>query len=522
MRTSTDTVRMEPLLIQSLRQPNVYPHPVRAVTLIETHISWVLLTGRYAYKIKKPVNLGFLDFSTLEQRRFFCEEELRLNQRFAPQLVLDVIAIHGTPQQPQFGGTGPVIEYAVKMREFPQDRCVDVLLAQGALTPADFVRFAHHIAQFHAQAARAPLDSPWGSTASIHTPVLENFAQIRASSLGAELRAPLDELERWSTQQLARHDGDFDARKTEGQVRECHGDLHARNLVLLDEHITAFDCIEFNPNLRWIDVISEVAFLCMDLQARGHAPLAHCFLNAWLEHSGDYSGLAVLRFYLVYRALVRAKVAVLSARKSNDASARDACADYLRLAQHLTQPALPVLILMHGLSGSGKSTFSQYLVDKLGAIRVRSDVERKRMFAAGDALYQPDTTHQVYQRLADLARSLLSYDYVTVIDATFLTHAQRDVLRSVARSMKVPLLIVHCQAEKSVLTAAVEQRARLQADISDATVSVLEQQIAQIEPVAATEADRLFKVDVRDAADTRRVLAEISGWERFSIATGRG
>lgn len=505
---------MDSTLIQALLQPHVYPHPVQTVTLIETHISWVLLTGEYAYKIKKPVNLGFLDFSTLAQRRYFCDEELRLNQRFAPQLYLEVIAISGTAEQPQLGSHGPIIEYAVKMREFPQHLCVDTLLAHDEIIPAHFVRFARDVAQFHAQAARATLDAPWGTAASISDPVLEDFAQIRASSLGAGFRALLDELEDWSKQQLARHKEVFETRKVTGQIRECHGDLHTRNLALLDDRITPFDCIEFNPNLRWIDIISEVAFLCMDLQARGHASLAHTFLNAWLEHSGDYAGLALLRFYSVYRAMVRAKVAALTTHHSDDQRARDACVQYLKLAQKLMHANSPVLILMHGLSGSGKSTFSQHLVDELGAVRVRSDVERKRMIKVDAAMYRTDTTRQVYQRLAEIAGSLISNGYVAVVDATFLARAQRAVFHTLAKSLNVPLLIVHCYAENQVLAASVAQRAQAKTDVSDATVSVLEQQIAQLESLATTEADRVFEIDVRDAPDVRSVMSGIEAFVR--------
>jgi hypothetical protein len=514
---------MSTLLIQALQDPRLYPHAVRSVRVLETHISWVLLTGAFAYKIKKPVNLGFLDFSTLEQRRLFCHEELRLNRRFAPQLYLDVVAIRGTPQQPCFDGAGTIIEYAVKMLEFDQQQRVDTLLANAALRVSEMDEFAADLATLHAQSPPALTDSAFGTIDAVWAPMAENFAQMRASALSLDITAVLDALEQWSHAEFARLQNVLIDRKQAGFVRECHGDLHTRNLVRINERITAFDCLEFNANLRWIDVISEVAFLCMDLEACGQPALAWRFLNRYLEHGGDYAAVQLLPLYLTYRALVRAKVACLQAQPESHAEFQS----YLALAQRYIKPAQPFLIIMQGLSGSGKSTVSQQLADQMGLIRVRSDVERKRMFALAphaasgaqldSGIYTAAVTDDVYRRLAALAESLLTAGYRTVLDATFLQRAQRDRLHELAQRLHVPFVILHCQAPRSFLEHAIVQRARAGGDASDANLQVLRRQIATQQALDGTEIAETVEVDVSGIFDAaaleqrlRRHLAEQS------------
>jgi len=489
-------------LIQALQDPRLYPHAVRAFRVLETHISWVVLTGMYAYKIKKPVNLGFLDFSTLEQRRHFCDEELRLNRRFAPQLYLDVVAIHGSPQQPHFDGAGPAIEYAVKMLEFEQPQRVDALLASNALGIESMDQLAADLAALHAQAPQAHADTPFGTSDAVWAPMAENFAQMRASALSRDVAEPLQQLEQWSHAEFTRRQDALIERKRAGWVRECHGDLHTRNLVRIDGRIVAFDCLEFNANLRWIDVISEVAFLLMDLEACDRRAFAWRFLNSYLEHSGDYAGVQLLPLYLTYRALVRAKVACLQAQPESHAEFQH----YLALAQHYTTPAKPFLIIMQGLPGSGKSTVSRQLADRMGLIRVRSDVERKRMFARefnvasgarlDSGIYTSSMTDEVYRHLAKLAGLLLTAGYRTVLDATFLQRAQRDLLRDLAQRLHVPLVILHCHAPRSFLEHSIAQRARAGGDASEADMQVLQHQIVTQQPLDGTEIADVIEVDV--------------------------
>ncbi len=294
-----------PALIEALTRRECYPHPVGSVERLETHISWVLLTGAYAYKIKKPVRLGFLDFSSLEARRQYCEEELRLNRRLAPGIYLDVVEIRGLPGAPRVGGTGPVLEYAVKMHQFPQEALAIRLLARGALDPALVSRLASRVAAFHAQLPPAPAESGYGTPDSVIRNARDNFAQIFSLLAATDDHEAAQSVHDWTGREFMIRQGDLRARHASGRVRECHGDLHLGNIVLLDGELVPFDCIEFNADLRWNDVMSEVAFLMMDLLDRGAPRLAWLFLNEYLKASGDYSGLSVLPFYLTYRGRSR-------------------------------------------------------------------------------------------------------------------------------------------------------------------------------------------------------------------------
>jgi aminoglycoside phosphotransferase family enzyme/predicted kinase len=493
-----------PALIAALREPARYPHPVARVELVETHISWVLLAGDYAYKLKKPLDLGFLDFSTLEARRRCCAEELRLNRRTAPALYLEVVPIGGTPDDPRLGAD-PAIEYAVKMRRFDQDALLDRVAKRGALAPALVDALAAAVADFHARVERAPPGSGWGAPERVLAFCEQNFATLESMEPLAGSPADLEHLESlrtWTRREFTARRERFVERRRAGFVRECHGDLHLGNIALVDGAPVAFDCIEFNPDLRWIDVQSEVAFLVMDLLDHRLDAAAWRCLDRYLGATGDYEGLAVLRFYLVYRALVRAKVAALRAAQPDlDAQARERVAaerrGYFALARRLADGARPAIVLMHGLSGSGKTTVAQALLERLGAVRVRSDVERKRLHgldararsgAGLDAgLYAPEATRRTYERLAAAARAIVDAGFTAIVDAAALRRADRAAFRALARELGVPFAIAACEAPKPALRERVAARERAGADASEATAAVLERQIETQEPLGADE-----------------------------------
>ncbi len=519
-----------PPLIQALYRPACYNHPVQDIRLVETHISWVLLTGPYAYKIKKPLNLGFLDFSTLEKRRFFCEEELRLNRRLAPSLYLEVVSITGSPAAPAFSGSGEAIEYAVKMVQFPEEARLDRMLARNELGPEHIDLLAQELAEFHGRVAIAGSDKPFGDPEHVMEPVKQNFIQIR-SRLGTQDQAQLRRLEIWSEMTFAELRQTFADRKHRGFVRECHGDAHLANIVWLEDRVMLFDCLEFNDNLRWIDIMSELAFLVMDLEDRGRPDLARRVLNAYLEHSGDYEGLAVFRFYQVYRALVRAKVACirLSQNGLNDEEkrkARDEYLGYTNLAERYTLSSHPALIITHGLSGSGKTWLSQQLLESLDAIRVRSDIERKRLhgLAPGErsgsgidsGIYTADASQRTYAHLAELARAVLRAGYTVIVDAAFLKHSQRDQLRAVAKEMHVPFVILDIEAPENTLRERLRQRGRQQHEVSEAGLAVLEHQLATREPLSDDEQRHVLTLD--GSASTVIANAEQQLRERLTSA----
>lgn len=498
-----DTLAHQQQLIESLRNPDYYDHPVDKVELIETHISWVLLTGRFAYKVKKGVDFGFLDYSSLEKRQCQCEEELRLNRRTAPQLYLEVVPIGGSAQAPVLHRQ-PAIEYAVKMQQFPQQALLSQVAARGELGAAQAIALAEMLANFHHGIERAPPDSPFGNPQAAYHPVAENFAQLRERLDDPALLRRLDTLEQQSHAFFQQHQPLFIQRKAEGFIRDCHGDLHLNNILLRDGDGAPllFDCIEFNPNLRIIDVMSELAFLLMDLQEHDHGDLANLLLNHYLELSGDYAGLRLLRFYLGYRAMVRAKVATLRLDQSGlDAATRSAVLDdltaYLSLAEGYARPARPQLLITHGLSGSGKSSLTQPLLAEPGVVRLRSDLERKRLFgltakqsshsATGENIYTAEATRRTYQRLAELATAALEGGYSVIVDATFLQRADRDTFHQLAQQHKVPFSILHFEAEPAILRQRVTARAAQGDDPSEADLTVLETQLAHYQPLGDNE-----------------------------------
>lgn len=515
-------VTLQPVsLITSLMHPDQFDPPPKKCVLIETHISWVILAGSYAYKIKKALDLGFLDFSTLEKRRFFCEEELRLNKRLAPDIYLSVVPITGSVEQAQWGGEGKVIEYAVKMRAFPQEAQLDRTLALEGLQPVQVDILARWIGDFHALAEVAKEKSNFGDPDIIFQPIEENFRQLREHITDVKILHTLAELEQWSEATFKILHPVFCQRKIDGFVRECHGDMHLQNIAWQDDTPIVFDCIEFSPSLRWIDVISDVAFLLMDLQDRQEPQLAQRFLNNYLEYTGDYGGVSVLRFYQVYRALVRAKIDAIRADQPGISSAEQAKAkedftDYLQLACGYIQPIRPQLIITRGVSASGKSTVSKTLLEHLGALRIRSDVERKRLFgigaddagkaAVGEGMYTTEATEKTYRTLEELAGQVLDADYSVIVDAVFLHHHERRRFKKLAESREVPFVIVECTAGAETLRARIVQRKN---DVSDADLKVLEMQLSKWQPLDNKESSYAITVDTTNQVDTRSLAAQI-------------
>jgi aminoglycoside phosphotransferase family enzyme/predicted kinase len=488
------------------------------VELLETHISYVLLTGTFAYKIKKAVDFGFLDFTTLTARRFFCEEELRLNRRLAPGLYLDVVPITGSVDAPIVGGSKPALEYAVKMREFPQDALASRILQRGELWAADIDALAARVAGFHGASGVAAPDGAFSAPDEILRLARQNFAQIRPLLATRSERDEIEGLRDWTEREHAARHRAFLRRREQGFVRECHGDLHLNNIARIDGELVIFDCIEFNNTMRWIDVMSEIAFTVMDLQDRGRADLAHRFLNAYLELTGDHAGLAVLPFYLAYRALVRAKIARLRAAQLGTGFGNAAsCVEYrgyIRLARGYAQPARPALIITCGLSGCGKTTISQALLEACGAALLRSDVERKRLHGLsalerGDAhvapeLYEPAATGATYDRLGVLARDILDAGWTVIIDATFLRRSQREPFRALAAHLGIPFAIVAFEAKEATLRERIVQRRAGRGDASDADLAVLAHQIAEREPLSLDEKTHTIAYDAEAPLEAAR------------------
>ncbi|MDD2544998.1 MAG: AAA family ATPase [Burkholderiaceae bacterium] len=516
---------------------------------LETHISWLLLAGERVLKFKKPLNLGFLDFTTLAQRREACEAELRLNRRTAPALYLGLVAVLGTPEAPRLvmaedlpaetantahppqtaeaGATG-VLEWAVLLRRFAPDALLAEQAARGTLTPAHIDALAAQVAALHAQAeplTPAHAEAPWGTAAAMHAAVADNFATLAPFVQGTAHAAPCEALRAWSEAQGQRLAGLMDQRRAQGWVREGHGDLHLGNLVLLDGQPRLFDAIEFNAAFRWTDTVFDMAFLVMDLQVRGQSALAARFLDAYLAHTGDYAGLALLPYALAYRAMVRAKVAALQAMQQPpeaQAPLRAELARYLDYAMGLLQPRPPVLWLATGVSGSGKSSQSQGLIEAQGIVRTKADVERKRLFGLDPlsrsaaqtpvqgGIYTPEATARTYERLEDLARTVLQAGCAVLVDATCLQRSQRARFQALAEAVGVPFRLLAFEAPVEVLRARIVQRAAQGQDPSEADLAVLDAQRAQREPLAPGEQAQALAVDTTAPVDWAQVLP--AGW----------
>lgn len=489
------------------------------VRLIETHISWVLLAGPSAYKLKKPVRLPFVDFSTLALRRHFCEEEQRLNQRLAPQLYLGVQAITGTPEAPVLGGEGPAIEYAVHMRRFAPGALLSERLAAGLLRAEELQDLAQRLGCFHQQAAVARPGQGWGQAPQIEQVALQVLAQLQAALGKGE--GSVAALRQWIQAQAGVLAPVWQARLEQGWVREGHGDLHLSNCVLTDEGATGFDCIEFDPALRWIDVMNDLGFLTMDLHAHGRPDLAAWVLDHYLQQTGDHAGLAVLRFYEVARALVRALVATLSPPQSG-------APDYLACAQHLSQgqPGGPRLLITLGLSGSGKSTVAAQLLQATGAVRLRSDVERKRLFglqalqrseALGLSLYTPEATRRTFDRLLEQADMALHAGWPVVVDAAFLRRGERDRFQALARSLGRPFGVLHCHCDPALMRARIQARQARGDDASEATPEVLQSQLRGPGGPEADELPWVLSVDTTEPLSPADIAALAQRWldQRF-------
>ncbi len=507
-------------LIESILRGRLF-EPQAELQLIETHISSVIIDQDYVYKLKKPVDLGFLDFSSLDKRRFYCDEEVRLNQRLSPDLYVDVLAIYGTPDDPSFSADGPPLEYLVRMRPFPQQAQLDRMLERGELDQHHMTDLAAYVADFHDNAARAAAQQVYGSPGRIRLPVEHNFRQVRQLIDDPLLLARLDRIERWSDDQFRSCRPHFEQRKQQGFVRECHGDLHLRNLAWVDDKALAFDCIEFDPALYWIDVINDVAFLVMDLLSRQQHQLAMTFLNQYLQHSGDFSALRVLPYYLVYRAMVRAKIESITYSQdgipeADRQQALEHLKSYLALAENLIEPSRPLLILMHGASASGKSTIARAISGPLDGIILRSDVERKRMFglsAAQDAaadyqqgIYSEQATADTYARLAELSAGIIEAGYTVIVDATFGDPRQRLAFQNLAEDKRCRYIILDLKVPESVLQQRILQR---RGDVSDADIKVLEQQLAQWRPLAEEEQAYTIPVDAERSVDARQLALQI-------------
>ena len=485
-----------PPLIKLMMQPEFYPHPVtEPIQLIQTHISYLLLTGDYVYKVKKPVNLGFLDFSTLSARYHFCQEELRLNHLLAPEIYLEVLPITQEGASLILAGEGEPLEYTLKMRQFPQDSLLSKMLKQGKLTPELMAQLGRMVAQVHLQAKTNDYIRSFGEPSKIKEFIEQNYQQSQKYIGSLQTQQQYEETKQFSDSFFSWQRSLLEQRQQNHWIRECHGDLHLDNICFWHDKIQLFDRIEFNEPFRFVDVMYDVAFLVMDLEAEAHKELANVFLNTYIEQTGDWEGLAILPLYLSRQAYVRAKINswLWDTPSLTDENKRQAAAkarNYYYLAWQYTRPQSGKLIMMSGLSGSGKTTVAKHLAQNLGAIHIRSDAVRKHLSSipldqSGESsIYTPAMTQKTYGRLLELSTKLASQGFTVILDAKYDRQTLRSAVITQAQNNQIPLEIVLCTAPEEVLRDRILART---GDISDATVDLLESQKKSFEAFTARE-----------------------------------
>jgi aminoglycoside phosphotransferase family enzyme/predicted kinase len=474
-------------LIDALSRPAAYPFPVDKVAVCQTHISAVFLAGPFAYKVKKPVNPGFLDFSTLEKRHHFCQEEVRLNRRLAPDVYLGVVPIIRVDGGLRVEGEGEPVEWAVKMRRLPEGATLHERLRRDEVSPELVEALARKIADFH---RRSPAPEALRAESRFEV-VAGNIREVFDTArpqVGTTVSAAVFERVRGLVEeQLARLRPLIDARAGRGLTRDAHGDLHLDHVCWFPERpppddLVCIDCIEFNERFRFIDPVADVAFAVMDFAFHGRRDLARTLADAYLCAAGDDEGRALLPLFTAYRAAVRGAVdGMKSAEAEVSAAERAAALDsarghWLLAFAELEEPSRrPCLVLVGGLQGSGKSTLAKALAERAGFERVRSDEVRKALAGVaadrrlGEEFYSPEWTERTYAECLRRAGERLFEGGRVLVDATFGSESQRRLFLDAETRWGVPALWLLCRAEPAVVRERLERR---RGDVSDADWSV--------------------------------------------------
>ena len=459
------------LLVQAMLDPQFYPKPPDSVTHKETHISHLFFAEDLVFKLKKPVRYSFLDYSTLEKRRIYCQEELRLNRRLAPSVYIGVMPITFDDLGWRIGGWAEPMEYVLVMRRLPEKRMLPFLLDTGQVTVVMMRELADLLAQFHRGAERVRAVDPRHYPGLVRRQWSENIADLKPLLDHAIDGEALQAVDRFALEFIDSHEELFVQRAEQGWLRDVHGDLHAEHVCFAPEGIQVFDCVEFEDKFRQCDLASEIAFLAMDIEAGGHGDLVEPFLQRYGELIQDKDLSRLLPFWKCYRALVRAKVYALRGSEGVATAQR-----YLRYAVSLMWEQLqPFLILISGFSGSGKSTVAKALSDRLAVAHINSDVVRKALAgkagiqteAYHEGIYSPAMTEKTYARMARQAEKLIASGKGAILDATFNQRAQRQRMARLAAKHNIPFALIHCSAAEELIKQRLIRRASQGQDISD-------------------------------------------------------
>lgn len=501
--------KVQESVLKALLKPSTYGTEVKDVRLIQTHTSRVFLTGEFAYKIKKPVFFGFLDYTTLDARKFFCEEELRLNRRLSPEIYLEVVPItelHSSsghkPARIGLGGEGKIIEYAVKMKELPQEKLMTELLKQDKISYAMIDEIARIVADFHQSAQTDNNVNQFGSGETVKFNWDENFAQTE-EFIGRTVSRPTFKLAKKTIYKFMLDNFDlFSKRISEGKIKQCHGDLHSKNIFVADK-VHIFDGIEFNQRFSCCDTASEIAFFVMDLDYYEKHDLANFFIDRYLQYTKDYDLLQVLDFYKCYRAYVRGKVTSFNLNdKGIEAKDKKIAAKtarhYFKLAVNYAKNLFssPSLIVMIGLPGVGKTHFACQLAQRINAYHLRSDIIRKELMnislsehhntGYGKGIYTGNISARTYDEMYNRARIYLAQGKNCILDATFSLVRGRKAAAKVAKEFKVQFLMVYCHSPDKIVFKRMAKRER-KFDFSDANPKVYKAMKKNFDPVPRTK-----------------------------------
>jgi aminoglycoside phosphotransferase family enzyme/predicted kinase len=488
------------------------------VELAETHISWVFLLTNDVFKVKKPVELGFLDFRMIEQRRSACEAEVRLNARLAPRVYRGIVPVRrGEDGRACIGGAGPVVDWAVHMVRLSEGQRADQLLARGALSYEAVDELARRIAAFHDAAGTGPEIAQFGRGSTIRQNIEENFAQTR-ETVGSYLRAEeAEEIVRWQTSFVRTHDALFEERIRTGRVRDGHGDLRLEHVYFESVSPTVIDCIEFNERFRFADVCADVAFLSMDLASHGRVDLAERLLARYAREVNDFDLYALVDFYESYRAYVRGKVAALIAadaavdettRKRAESEARRSFV--LALSADRRSLLSPTVVAVGGIIGSGKSTVAEAIGAEMSAPVIDADRTRKAMVGvaatrplhegAWQGAYDPTFTGDVYKEVLRRAGVVLASGRPVVIDASFRSSTMRTLARELAAAHGAPFRFVECRAAPGLCQERLAERER-RGSVSDGRLEIFDAFSANYQPVTEIAASEHLTLDTSRALD---------------------
>jgi len=505
------------VLLEALQNPKIYPEKPVSVEILQTHASAIFLVGKHVYKIKKPVNFGFLDFSSLEKRKHYCHEEVILNRRLCPEVYLGVVAIRLQEGKIAVGeGPGEIVEYAVLMERLPREAMMDRRLAEGMVNSEVLQKIANTVTQFHERAMTSPEIASFGKIEVIRINVEENFSQME-KYVGASLSVKEFQGIRDQTRKFMEgHLPLFAKRITDGKIRDGHGDLHLQHICLTDE-ILIFDCIEFNQRFRYGDVAADIAFLLMDLDFHEYSSLSAELAGIYLSLSKDWPLYLLLNFYKAYRANVRGKVisfrlddpGISSLEKS---AAREDARRYFHLAyQYAQKMNRPMLLLTCGLMGTGKSTLARALAEGLSWNRVSSDIVRKELARLSpqerryeifhQGIYAPDFSRKTYQALFDRARTFLADGSSVILDASFKKEIDRSAALSLAREMNADFLLIECTCEEGILRERLARRTREAGQPSDGRWEIFGKQKEDFEKIEGVDSRLHLNLNTRFSLD---------------------